>query len=141
MPVTIANGWAAKVQQQQEKYLDGCDYNRGVSKQTSIGLMTQSQDERVGREQQRPEKQRAFLSGPEHGKLVRGRQFAVAVVKDVCDRKVVVEGRVHQGDGGERYCSENGDSRAARRFAEAVGVLIRKGKCNQARDKTVRAQR
>jgi len=82
-----------------------------------------------------------FLPGPQYGKFVRDRQFAIAVMKDVCDGKVVVESRINQGDGGKRYCAEYGDSRAARRFAQAVRVLIRKGKCNQACDETVCAER
>ena len=93
-------GVGGEIQDQKEEDLNGGDDDRGVGEEALIGLVAQAEDESVAGQQQRPEEKRAFLSGPEHGELVGGREFAVAVVVDVGDGEVVVEGGGDQHEGG-----------------------------------------
>ena len=80
-----------QVQQQQKENLH-CGHDDGsMRRKTDINFVAQAQHESVGGEQQRPEKQRALLPRPQHGKLIRRRQIAIAVMQDVGDGKIVVE--------------------------------------------------
>ena len=87
-----------EIQNQQKENLHRGDDHRSISKQALIGLIAQAKHKSIAGEQQRPEQQRAFLSRPQHGKLIGERQFAIAVMKNVCDGEVVVEGGSNQND-------------------------------------------
>ena len=91
-----------EVQQQQKENLHARQNHRGVGEEARIGLVAQAQNESIGGEQQRPEQQRTFLAGPQHGELIRTGKIAVAVVEDVSDGEVVVEGADDEDDGGEK---------------------------------------
>ena len=92
-----------EIQQQQKEDLDGGNHHRRMSKQANISFVTQPQYQSVAGKQQRPEKQRAFLPRPQRRKLVRQWQVAIAVMKDVGDRKVVAERRRDQHHGPEKH--------------------------------------
>ena len=106
-----------KIQNQQKEDLHRGDDHRSVGEQALIGLVAQAEDESVAGEEQGPEQQRAFLSGPEHGELVGGGQIAVAVMENVGDGEVVVEGGRHENDAGQQHGGEGGDAGAAGGFA------------------------
>ena len=82
-------GVSGNIQKQQKENLHCRNHNRCVRKQTWVRLVAQAQDKAVGRQQQRPEQQRAFLPGPQHRKLVRTGKVFVAVVKNVRHGEVV----------------------------------------------------
>ena len=80
-----------EIQNQQEENLHRGDDHRSVGEQPLIGFVAQAENEPVPGQQQRPEQQRAFLTGPQHGELIGGRQVAVAVMEDIGDGEIVVE--------------------------------------------------
>ena len=83
--------------------------------------MPQPQHQPIGRQQPRPEQQRAFLPRPQRGELIRSRQRAVGVMQDVGDREVVVKGRPEQGKGRDRNRKEARDAGTPRRLREPLG--------------------
>ena len=118
-------GVRGKIQNQQKENLHRGDDHGSVGEQPLIGLVAQAENESVAGQQQRPEQQRTFLPGPEHGELVGGGQIAIAVMEDVGDGEVVVERGQHQNDAGQQHGGESGDSGAAGGFAQTSrsGVL------------------
>ena len=111
---------AAKFTQKQKENLHSGQNYRGVGEEAGIGLVAEAEDESVGGEQQRPEQQRTFLAGPEHGELIRPGEIAVAVVEDVGDGEIILEGANHEDEGGEKYGGEGGNAGAASGFADAL---------------------
>ena len=89
-------GMRREIHQQKKENLNRGDDDRSVGEETRIGLVPQAQDQAIGRKQQQPEKERAFLSRPESCELIRTGKVAVAVVIDVGDGEIVLEGRDHQ---------------------------------------------
>ncbi len=83
--------------------------------------MAEAENEAVGAEEPRPEEERAFLAGPERGKLIGRGQRAIGVVEDVVDGVVVGEGGVNEGEGRAAHADEAGEAGAARGFAEVLG--------------------
>jgi len=119
------------IQEQQEENLHGRDYDRRVSKKAWIGFVSQTENEPVGRQQQGPEQQRAFLTGPQNGEFVGSGKILIAVMKDVGDREIVGKGGGDEYDGSEQDGAERGDAGAARGFPEAFGS----GPANDQRDR------
>ncbi len=62
IPDRHRKGIRGEIHQQEEEDLHRRNDHRRVSDQTDVHFIAQSQDQAVGREQQRPEQQRAFLS-------------------------------------------------------------------------------
>ena len=115
----MREGMGGEIQQQQKEDLHAGQNYRSVGEEARIGFVAQAQDESVGREQQRPEQQRTFLAGPQHGELVRAGKIAIAVMEDVGDGEVVLEGADDEDKGSEKDCGEGGDAGAAGGFADA----------------------
>ena len=109
-----------EVQQRQEEDLHARQNHRRVSEEARVGLVAQPQHESISGEQQRPEQQRTFLAGPQHGELIRTGQIAIAVVEDVGDGEIVVEGANDQEDRSEKDGRERGNARAASGFAQTL---------------------
>jgi len=91
-----------------------------VGEKPRIGFVAQAQDESVGGQQKRPEQQRTFLPRPKHGKLIRTGKIAVAVVKDVGDREIILEGADDEDDRSQKNSAEGCDAGAPGRFADAL---------------------
>ena len=84
-----------------------------------MALAIQEQhEERVDREQPGPEKQRAFLSGPERGEFIEAWEGAIAVLDDVDDGEIVGEEEIFQAGDGDRHQDEDGHAGVARAFGE-----------------------
>src|SRR5260370_15563670 len=81
----------SKIQNQQKENLHCGDHHRSVREQLLIGLVAQAENESVAGEQKRPEQQRPFLSRPQHGELIGGRQVTVDVMEDVRAGEVLAE--------------------------------------------------
>ena len=120
-PCIDGEGVRGEIQNQKKEDLDGGDDDRGVGEEALIGLVAEAEDESVAGEEQRPEEQRAFLSGPEHGELVGGGEIAIAVVVDVGDGEIVVEGGGYENEGRQQNDDESGNAGAAGGFTEAGG--------------------
>ena len=88
-----------EIQQQQEENLHRGNDGRGVRKKPGISFVPQPQDKSIGGQQQRPEQQRAFLPRPQRGELVWRGQIAIAVMINVGDGEVILEGAYHQDQG------------------------------------------
>src|SRR5208282_3037765 len=93
-----------------------------MSEQADVGLVPQPENQPVGGEQQGPEQQRSFLPGPKRGELVRRGQIAIAVMKNVGDGEIILEGRHHQHHRGEKNYREAGDAGAPRGFTQPFGT-------------------
>src|SRR5579872_6889926 len=74
--------------------------------------------ESVDREQPTPEKQRAFLAGPQRRELIEGRQGAIAVLRHVGHRKIVGEEKILEAADGECYKAEDGHACVTRTFLQ-----------------------
>jgi len=83
-------GPRSEIENQQKEDLDRGDDDGGVGEKSLIGLVTQAKNEAVSRQKQRPEQQRAFLSRPEDSEFVSCGKIAIAVMKNVGDREIVV---------------------------------------------------
>ncbi len=128
----MPNGFAAKFSSRQKEDLHAGQNYRGVGEEARVGLVAEAQYESVGGEQQRPEQQRTFLPGPEHGELIRTGKIAVAVVEDVGDGEVVLEGADDEDDAKRERrrrklrCRRGG---RFRRCAPNLGGGARRTKC------------
>ena len=111
-----------------------------MREQPRIRLMPQTQHQAIHRQQQSPEQQRPFLPGPQHSKLVREGQRAVAMTKDVIDGKVVPERGRDQNDRGQGYEKENDNSRTPRCFPNSFRQRVTAEQRQTARQKTVHCQ-
>src|SRR5579864_2239850 len=89
-----------------------------MREQALVGFVAKAQDQAIAGEQQRPEKKRSFLPRPEDSKLVGQRQVAIAVVKDVSDREIVVEGGAAEDDCRNEHGAEAGNSGPAGGFTQ-----------------------
>ena len=127
----MANGWAAKFRISRKKTCTEAMIDRSVGEQPLIGLVAQAENEPVAGQQQRPEQQRAFLTGPQHGELVGGGQVAVAVMEDVGDGEVVVERGQHEDDASQQHGGERGDSGAAGGLTETSRSGIPPEQCQR----------
>ena len=119
-----SEGARGEVEDQEKKDLDAGDDDRGIGEEALIGLVAEAENESIAGQQERPEQQRAFLSGPEDGELVGGGQLAVAVVVDVGDGEVVGKGGGDEHEGGEHDENEGGDAGAAGGFTQAGGSSV-----------------
>ena len=72
----------------------------------------------IDREQPTPEKQRAFLSGPQRGEFIKQRQRAIAVRRHVRQREIVGEKEVFERGDGKRNEAADRHSGIARAFRE-----------------------
>src|SRR5260370_22400130 len=91
-----------KIQNQQKENLHRGDHHRSVREQLLIGLVAQAENESVAGQKQRPEQQRPFLSGPQHGELIGGWEVTVAVMEDGVDGEVVAERGHYKNDGSQQ---------------------------------------
>ncbi len=107
-----------KIQQQQKENLYRGDDDGSVGKKPRVSFVPQPQNQSVGRQQQRPEQQRTFLPRPQRGELVGRGQIAIAVMVDVGDGEIVLEGGGDQDDGRKKHQRKSGNARAARGFAQ-----------------------
>jgi len=119
-------GIGSEVYQQEKEDLDCGDDDRGVGEQALVGFVAKPEDEGVSGEQERPEKKRAFLSGPENREFVRTGKVMVTVMEQVGDGEIIAERGNDQSDGGEEDGTEDCDTGPASRVAEAVpaGVAL-----------------
>ena len=122
---------SGEIQNQQEEDLDRGDDDGGVGEQPLIGLVAQAKDKSVSRQQQRPEQQRPFLARPQHGELIGGGQFAIAVMEDVGNGEVVAERGRDQDNGGQQHGAEGGNSGAAGGLTEAGRSGISAEQCEK----------
>ncbi len=129
-----------KIQNQQKENLHRGDDHRSVGEQPLIGFVAQAENEPVAGQEQRPEQQRAFLTGPQHGELIGGGQIAVAVMEDVGDREVVVERGHYEDDASQEHGGESSDSGAAGSLAETSRRGIPAEQRHKACQETVRTQ-
>src|SRR5208282_1440406 len=106
----------SEVEEQKKKDLHPGDHHRGVGEEARIGLVAETENESIGGEQQRPEQQRAFLSGPEHREFIRTGQSPVAVMKNISDREIVMKGADDQNHRSEQ-------NRNKRSHASPAGCL------------------
>ena len=107
-----------EIQQQQKEDLYRGNDGGCIGKKPGISFVPQPQDKSVGGQQQRPEQQRAFLPRPQRSELVWRGQIAIAVMINVGDGEVILEGGDHQDEGREKYNRKSGDSGAPRGFAQ-----------------------
>ena len=122
-----------EVQQQQKENLHRRNNRGSVCKEPCVRLVAEPQNQSVGRQQQRPEKQRALLPRPQRGELVRRGQIAIAVVKNVSDGEVILKGGNDQDQGREKDHCKGGNPRAARGFAQAFRARAGTGQCQHSR--------
>src|SRR5208282_2433937 len=94
-----------------------------VGEEARVSFVAQAENESVGGQQQGPEQQRTFLTRPQHGKLVRTGEIAVAVVKNVGDGEVVAESAYDEDHRREQDSGEGGDAGAAGGFADTLRSL------------------
>ena len=130
-----------EIQQQKEENLHRGNNGGGVGKKPGISFVPQPQNQSVGRQQQRPEQQRTFLARPESGELVRRRQIAIAVVIDVGDGEIILEGGDDQDEGGKKHYGKGGDTGAARGFAQPLRTRARASQSQHSRQERVGTQR
>src|SRR5438552_14593128 len=91
-----------------------------MSKQAFVRFVTQSKNEPVAGEQQRPEQERAFLSRPEGREFIWQRQIAVAVMKNVSNREIVAKCGRYQDDRSKKHRAEAGDASAPGSLAKSL---------------------
>ncbi len=129
-----------KIQNQQKENLHRGDDHRSVGEQALIGFVTQAQNESVAGQEQRPEQQRAFLTGPQDGKLISGGQVAIAVMEDVGDGEIVVKCGDYEDDARQQHGGESGDSGAAGSFTEPSRSSIPTEQRQKSCQERIRAQ-
>ena len=129
-----------KIQNQQKENLHRGDHYGRVGEEALIGLVAQAENESIAGEEQRPEQQRPFLSGPQHGELIGGGQVAVAVMEDVGDGEIVAERGDYKNDGSQEHSGESGDSGAAGGLTETSRNGILSEQRQKACQERVRAQ-
>ena len=84
-----------------------------------MALAIQKQNEKcVDRKQPGPEEQRAFLAGPESGKLIEAGESAIAVLHHIDDGKIVGEEEIFQAADGDRHQDEDGHAGVARALGQ-----------------------
>src|SRR4029078_12022350 len=106
-----------EIHQQQEENLYRGNDGGSIGRKPGFSFVPQPQDESVSRQQQRPEQQQALLSRLQSGEFVWRRQTAIAVMKNVGDREIILEGGDDQDESGEKDNRESGD------FVAAPGVV------------------
>ena len=84
--------------------------------------MAQAENQAIGCQQQGPEQQRTFLPRPQNRKLVGRRQIAIAVLKNVGDREIVLKRRSDQHARSQQDNRESGDARPAGGFSHPVRI-------------------
>src|SRR5262249_38534745 len=99
-----AEGIRGETYQREKENLDASQNHRRVGEKAGISFVPETKDECVSGEQERPEEQRAFLSGPQGCEFVWTGKGAVAVVKDVSVGEVVAE----RGDDQDHGSQDNG---------------------------------
>ncbi len=109
-----------EVYEREKKDLHASQNYRSVSEEARVSLVAQTKNESVGGQQKRPEQQRTFLPGPQHGKLVRSGQIAVAVMKNVGDGEVVLKSADDQDESSKKNAGESGDAGTAGSLAQAL---------------------
>jgi len=137
-----AEGIRGETHQREKENLDASQNHGRVGEEAGISFVPEAKDECISGEQEGPEEQRAFLSGPQGCELVGSGKSAVAVVKDVGDGEVVSESGDNQGNGSQDNGAEYDNAGAASGFTEAlpVGIAFAK-KSNKADYERIRAQR
>src|ERR1700739_2743732 len=120
-------GIRSDIDESQKENLNASQDDRGVGKEARIGLIAKAENKAVSGQQERPEKQRAFLAGPQSCELVRSGKIAIAVMKDVSDGEVIAEGGDDESNGGKDDRSEDDDASAAGGLSKAFpGGITRK---------------
>ena len=59
-----AEGVGREIHQREKEYLHAGKNDRSVGEESRVGFVAEAQNEAVSGEQERPEQQRAFLTGP-----------------------------------------------------------------------------
>ena len=119
-----------EIQDHQKENLHRGHDDRSVREQPLVGFVAQAQHESVTAQQERPEQQRPFLPGPEHGELICSRQVAIAVMENVGYGEIIAKSGEDQDDRRQQHGAESGNPGAARGFSQAhrTGVAAKQSK-------------
>src|SRR5882724_552243 len=100
-----------------------------MREQALVSLVAEPQHESVTAQQKRPEQQRSFLAGPQHRKLVRSREVAIAVMENVGYGEIVAKRRGDKDARCQQHSAESGNPGAAGGFSQShrTGVLAKQG--------------
>jgi hypothetical protein len=105
-----------KNQHREEEHLYAGQNRARVCVELDIRLVGQAENEAVGSQQPRPQKQRSLLAAPQRSELVWDRQRPVGVFKDVGDGEIVGKDRPDESKRGP------GDGHEPRNSSPASGI-------------------